>query len=235
MNNMAERRLLWDACYNVRDLGDFTTQDNQQTRWQAFVRADNLARLSPIGQKAVIDYGVKTIIDLRSDYELDIDPPSFALLSEQSDYPYYVNLPLLNESDKEGIQLIDQSQSLSEMYRLIVDRFQENIAVILKACAARSMNGTILFHCHSGRDRTGLIAAILLVLAGVDHLTIAKDYALSNVYIQPTYEKSLTEQPEIMLDLLAYLDTQYGGVRAYLLNGGVTAQELSYIQAFLLG
>ena len=134
MDKETKRRLLWDACYNVRDLGGFTTQDNQQTRWGAYVRADNLARLSPAGREVLIDYGVTTIIDLRSDYELDIDPPPFAPLSEQSDYPYYVNLPLLDESDKEGIQLIDQSQSLSETYRLIVDRFQENIAVILRDC-----------------------------------------------------------------------------------------------------
>lgn len=234
MNEQTERRLLWDACYNVRDLGGYSTKHKKQTRWRAFVRADNLARLSPDGKKALITYGVNTIIDLRSDYELNIDPPPFASLNGQNGYPQYINLPMLDESDKVGVEIINQTQSLTEMYSTIIDRYQENIALIMKAFA-KATNGTILFHCRSGRDRTGLITAMLLSVAGVDYPTIAKDYAISSVYIQPTFEKPLSEQPEIMLNFLAYLDTQYGGTRAYLLKSGVTEQDLTRIHYHLLG
>ena len=234
MNKQTERRLLWDACYNVRDLGGYSTKHKNQTRWRAFVRADNLARLSPDGKEALIAYGVNTIIDLRSDYELDIDPSPFTLLNSQNHYPQYINLPLLDESDKAGMELINQTKSLSEMYCLILDRYQGNITLIMKAFA-KAANGTILFHCHSGRDRTGLIAAMLLSLVGVDYPTIAKDYAISNVYIQPTFEETLSEEPETMLNFLGHLDTQHGGTRTYLLNSGMTEQDLTRIHRHLLG
>jgi protein-tyrosine phosphatase len=234
MNDQTERRLLWDACYNVRDLGGYSTKHKKQTRWRVFVRADNLARLSLDGKKALIAYGVKTIIDLRSEYELNIDPPAFASFHGQKSFPEYINLPLLDESDKVGIEMINQTPSLTEMYPIIIDRCQENIARVMKAFA-KATNGTILFHCHSGRDRTGIIAAMLLALAGVDDSAIAKDYTISSVYIQPTFEKTLSEQPEIMLHFLAYLDTQYGGTREYLLKSGVGELDLARIHHHLLG
>ena len=234
MNEQIERRLLWDACYNIRDLGGYSTKHKKQTRWRAFVRADNLARLSPDGKKALIAYGVKTIIDLRSEYELDMDPPAFASFHGQNGFPQSMNLPILDENDKVGIEAINQTPSLTEMYSIIIDRYQENIAQIMRTFA-KATNGTILFHCHSGRDRTGIIAAMLLSLVGVDYSTIAKDYTISNVYIQPTFESSLIEQPEIMLHFLAYLDTQYGGTRPYLLKSGVSETDLTSIYHHLLG
>ncbi|MCP5098208.1 MAG: tyrosine-protein phosphatase [Chloroflexi bacterium] len=234
MDKQNERRLLWDACYNIRDLGGYATHYNNETRWGAFVRADNLARLSLEGQAALIAYGVRTIIDLRSAYELDIDPPPFALTSGLDGYPHYLNLPMLDEDDVEGMELLNQMQSLFEMYCLIVDRFKSNIVQIMHAIA-EAADGTILFHCHSGRDRTGLIAALLLSMAGADAATIAQDYAISSTYIQPTFEKTLTEQPKIMVDLLAHLETKYGGTRTYLLKSGMSKQELTHIQSYLLG
>jgi protein-tyrosine phosphatase len=234
MNEQTERRLFWDACYNVRDLGGHSAAHSQQTRWRAFVRADNLARLSSDGKKALIAYGVKTIIDLRSAYELDIDPPPFASSNGQPGFPRYINLPLMDESDNVGMEAINKAPSLTEIYSVIIDRYQENIARVMKAFAAEA-NGTILYHCHSGRDRTGLVTAMLLSLAGVDDTAIAKDYAMSSVYIQPTFAKLLSEEPEIMLNFLAHLDAQYGGTRAYLLRSGVDEEDLTRIQSHLLG
>jgi protein-tyrosine phosphatase len=234
MNEQTERRLLWDACYNVRDLGGYSTKYDRQTRWRAFVRADSLARLSPDGKKALVAYGVKTIIDLRSEHELNIDPPPFVSLHAQNGFPQYVNVPILDETDKVGIEMMNQAPTITGMYSIIIDRYQENIARVMQVIA-KATNGTILFHCRSGKDRTGIIAAMLLSLAGVDYSTIAKDYTISSVYIQPTYEKPLFEQPEIMLDFLAYLDTKYGGARAYLLESGVSERDLTRIQDHLLG
>lgn len=234
MGIQTERRLFWNACYNIRDLGGYSTIHKKQTQYRAFVRADNLARLSQDGKDALINYGVSTIVDLRSAYELEIDPPPFSASSAQNGYPDYINLPILDENDKVGMEIINQTQSLTEMYCLIVDRYQENIFSIMRAFAT-AKNGCILFHCHSGRDRTGLITALLLSLAGVDYPAIAKDYAVSSVYIQPTFDKPLSEQPEIMLDFLAHLDAQHGGTRAYLLKSGMTEQDLTHICSRLLG
>ena len=56
LSDQSARRLHWDACYNVRDLGGYATADGGRTRWGAFVRADNLSRLTPAGQSALIAY-----------------------------------------------------------------------------------------------------------------------------------------------------------------------------------
>jgi protein-tyrosine phosphatase len=73
-----ERRLSWDACFNVRDLGGHPIVDGGQTRWRAVVRADTLCRLSETGRAALVDYGVRTVIDLRSARELEAVPHPFA-------------------------------------------------------------------------------------------------------------------------------------------------------------
>ena len=145
----------------------------------------------------------------------------------------YKNIPMIDESDKDGMAILEQTQSLSEIYCWILDRYQKNIVCIMNAFV-KATKGTILFHCHSGRDRTGLIAAMLLALAGVDYPTIAKDYAVSSVYIQPTFEENLTEQPGIMLHLLAYLDKEYSGAKAYLLKFGMTERNLTHLCSHLV-
>ncbi|MEM7112945.1 MAG: tyrosine-protein phosphatase [Chloroflexota bacterium] len=231
-----DRRLPWDACYNVRHLGAFVTTNQQQTNKNGFVRSDNLARLSAMGQQSLRDYGVTTIIDLRDAYELDIDPPPFAPTSGQDGYPTYHHLPLMNADDEVGIKRVYELKG-GTLYCWMIDRFGPNIAAILKTmaqAARQAPNGTILIHCHAGRDRTGIIMGLLLALVGVAPKTIAQDYAISNTYIQPTFEKPLTEQPEIMLEMLAHLDSQYGGVANYLLQAGMTEQELDQLRSHLL-
>lgn len=235
MNLQTKRHLLWESCYNARDMGGFVTKDGQSTHFQAFIRSDNLSRLTPEGRATLVNYGVGTIVDLRSDYELDMDPPQFAKTSQQEGYPNYINLPLLDESDKASIKKIDQMTSLTEMYYLIIDKFQANIGLIMTHLAQATRNdGAVLFHCHSGRDRTGLIAAFLLWLVGVEKSIIADDYALSNEYIQPTYSKTLYKQPEIMLNLMDYIEQKHGGITAYLLTAGVAQEDLNRLVTYFL-
>src|SRR4051812_3403516 len=90
----AARDLTWADCYNARDLGGYPTADRRTTRWQALIRADNLVRLTPAGQAALRAYGVRTILDLRLAYELEIDPNPFAATSGPPGEPRYVNRPL---------------------------------------------------------------------------------------------------------------------------------------------
>ena len=233
--SVENRRLFWNACYNVRDLGGLPAGPDQQlTRSHAFVRADNLARLSPAGQTDLVAYGIRTIIDLRSEFELAIDPPPFAANSGQPGHPTYQNIPLLDETDAEGIAQGNQLTSLADYYIFAADRYQANIGQIITAMAAATEQGAILFHCHSGRDRTGIIAGLLLALAGVDHQLIAADYAVSNRYLQPAFQKTLVEEPEIILSLLHHLENSYGSVRGYLRSCQVNDTDLSRLYQHLL-
>ena len=150
-----DRRLPWDACYNSRHLGGFIATNEQRTSRRAFVRTDNLARLSAAGQQALRDYGVTTIIDVRDAYELDIDPPPFAPTSGQDGYPTYHHLPLMNADDEVGIKGVYELKG-GKLYCWMIDRFGANIAAILKTMAnaiAQAPDSIVLFHCHAGRDR----------------------------------------------------------------------------------
>src|SRR4051794_6018822 len=233
------RSLPWGGCYNVRELGGYATSDGGQTRWKSIVRADNVNRLNASGWAALDEYGIHTVIDLRSPSEVDEDaaprPKSIETLA----------LPLLNEADTATMVEIYTSTSAEQTYALILARCKANFARILAAVESARPGG-ILVHCQAGRDRTGLVSALLLGLAGVSPREIAEDYAVSERHLQPLYEQLLEtiESPaereqlarenqcraETMLDVLAHLDQGYGGPAKYILGCGVHDSDLARLR-----
>jgi len=243
-------RLHWDACYNARDLGGYATADGGRTRWGAFVRADNMSRLTPAGQAALIAYSVRTVIDLRRAEELTIDLNPFAPPSEHTRAVTYLNLPLGLHAERDGILAVQAAgegddASLLELSRQVLDHYWRGIAGVINAIAAAPA-GAVLFHCHAGKDRTGLIAALLLALAGVPHATIAEDYALSQVCLQPIFDQRLSREPdparrermaqmmgaapETMLGVLAHLDAHHSGAERYLRVAGVAEADVERLR-----
>src|SRR5438309_1708403 len=97
------RHLAWPHCLNVRELGGYPIAGGGQVRWRALLRGDNLCRLTPEGCSALVDYGVRTIIDLRSPWELELAPHPFRQSEQSSRWPTYLNLPLLDEADAPGM------------------------------------------------------------------------------------------------------------------------------------
>ena len=199
---MGEERLMrllaWEACYNARDLGGYATVGGGRTRWGAFVRADNLRRLRSSGRAALLDYGVRTVIDLRRADELEIDPNPFAEQSGDARWPRYLNLPFGLGADRAAVAAVvaagaGPDASMDALFRLVLDQYWRGIAGVMTAIAA-APDGAVLFHCHAGKDRTGLIAALLLALAGVPAPTIAEDYALSQEYLRPMFDARLSQR-----------------------------------------
>lgn len=242
---MPQRHLAWPACFNTRDMGGLPIEGGGHTRGRTLLRSDNLCRLTEEGQQALRDYGVRTIIDLRLPAELEKDPNPFAR-GQEGGTLRYLNLPLLDEADSEG-EAAMRAQPMATQYLIMLDRYRSRIARIIKAVAAAERRGGVLVHCHSGKDRTGIIIALLLSLVGVPRDVIVEDYTGSNIYLQPIYDAWLNEksrtQAEIdgfhswayapagaMLGALDHLDEQYGGVEAYLLGAGVTREELARIK-----
>jgi protein-tyrosine phosphatase len=247
---MTRPHLRWDNCYNIRDLGGHATADGGQTRWRAIVRADNLGRLTPGGRAALLDYGVRTIVDLRRAGELAIAPSPFATLTEPASTLTYLNLPLGVGASDEGRAAVlavarGDRPSLQELFCVVLDNYWRGIASVMGAIAT-APQGAVLFHCQIGKDRTGLIAALLLALAGVPYEAIADEYALSGRCLQPYVEERLSQvpnlekrerlarlymaAPETMLGILGYLDRRHGGVESYLLAAGVAADHLERIR-----
>ena len=238
------RHLAWDACYNVRDIGGYETDDGRQTRWRALVRADDLCRLTPAGVASLRDYGVRTIVDLRSAAEVPTAGHPFARRSAADGSLTYLNLPLLDDGNPAGLAAVNAAERTEDVYIGMLEHFRGPIAAIVRA-VARAPDGTVLIHCHAGQDRTGLVVALLLALAGVPYPTIAADYALSSTYLQPLYEGWLSalatteadrsawwlaSPPDAMLAVLATLDARHGGVHAYLRAAGVSPAELERIR-----
>ena len=244
------RHLIWDGCWNVRHLGGFRIEGLGKTREGALIRSGNLARLSIQGQAAIREADVSAIIDVRSAYELKIEANPFATSKQASQLPTYYHLPLMNEDDLEAMRLVNTAPSLLAMYQIMLEHFMLNIAAIMIAIAD-APPGAVVIHCHAGKDRTGLVVALVLRLTGVSPEDIARDYALSDLYLQSQYQEmlaqktnseerislaaQLTSKPETMENLLQHIEDHYGGVGAYLKLCGVRENSLDRITQRMLG
>lgn len=179
------RRLTWDSCYNTRDIGGFKLGDGRETRWRAVIRSDNLCRLTHAGRASLVEYGVRTVIDVRAPSELLVDPPPFAMPDPRIGVAC-LNLPFFTDDDLAASPAND-TQPAAEIYVLMLHRFAPRVATIMTG-VARAEEGGVLVHCLAGKDRTGLIVALLLSLVGVPDDVIAADYALSSEYLRPDTE-----------------------------------------------
>ena len=237
------RHLPLDGTYNVRDIGGYATADGGSTRWGVFFRADSLHRLSRETQSTFQGHGIKTMIDLRRSNELEVAPNVFANSTELT----YHHLSLMVD---ELPKVVDTPMSLVDMYRVILDERQEQVRTVLSTFAApTALPGVV--HCTAGKDRTGVIVALILGLLGVSHETIIQDYALTSTYLGEAfieeskqralkrgyrwehYEPLLTCPPENMEDTLQHLDRVYGGIEAYVDHIGFTTDQVSRLRTAL--
>jgi protein-tyrosine phosphatase len=254
LRQLQPRDLVWDGCLNVRDLGGLPTQDGGETTFGAIVRADSVRQLSDEGWQALVDHGVRTVIDLRGDHELAEDPPAELPVD-------LVHVPFMEANEAEweeiGAELDaavaaapDVSTSTRDVYLIFLERFRSNAAAAVRAVADAPPGG-IVIHCAGGKDRTGLLAAFLLHLAGVADGEIAADYALSEERLRPRHEKwfaaaeteeelerlrRISQTPAAsMVGVFDELERRYGGVEQYLRGAGVTDEELELVRARLGG
>jgi protein-tyrosine phosphatase len=238
------RRLGWEGVLNARDLGGYATADGRMTRWGAVVRSDSLAALTPAGREALVDYGVRSIVDLRLPDEVAEQPNPFA--EPDTHGVAYANVSFIDP----GVGPVDDITTLADDYTSMLDRFGEKVAAVMTTIA-RAPEGGVLVHCAAGKDRTGLVSALLLGLVGVAPETIAADYALTAECLRPRDEQWLESGPgdraereealarfaptaEVMLEVLDRLTERYGGVEAYLLEAGVAPDDLARLRARLV-
>jgi protein-tyrosine phosphatase len=244
------RELAWEGCLNVRDLGGHRTEDGTETNYGAIVRADSVRQLTDAGWAAAVAYGVTSIVDLRTDAELEADPPA-DLPIEVAHVSFFEDDPeVFAEVEAVSEAAPDLVTATRDVYLVFLDRFRANVAAGMSA-VARAPAGGVVVHCVGGKDRTGLLTALLLHLAGVDDEQIAADYALSEVRLQPRHDLWLAEAGSeaererirriaatpagAILDVLQELRRRYGGVDRYLLGSGLTDDDLQLVRARLRG
>jgi protein tyrosine/serine phosphatase len=246
---VATRDLVWDGCLNVRDLGGLPTEDAGSTRFGSVIRADSVGLLTSDGWQALLETGVTRIVDLRGQDEIDDDPPRGVDLE-------VVHVPVLDHFDEETWEeiraLSEAAPSHAAATELVYLRFLEHCrpSLVTAIEAVASAPGPVVFHCYGGKDRTGLVAAILLRLAGVPVDVIADDYALSGIRLEPRHTRWLADAQddaerarierisatprEAMRAVLDALDERYGGAERYLLEGGLAPDLLGAIRSQLL-
>jgi len=246
------RDLVWDGCLNVRDLGGLDTANGGRTRYGAVVRADDVHQLSEEGWRALVAHGIRTVLDLRGDHEREDDPPAELPVE-------VVHVPFMEASEAEWEEIAEEieaaavaapdvASSTRDVYLIFLERFKANVAAAVRALA-QAPEGGIVIHCVGGKDRTGLLVAFLLHLAGVDDREVAADYALSEERLlsrhQAWFEAAESDEELARLQriartpaasmegVFAELERRYGGVEGYLRAAGVSDEGLALVRARL--
>jgi protein-tyrosine phosphatase len=238
--------LAWEGCLNVRDLGGLPTEDGRRTRAGAVVRSDNIRRLTDAGWRSLAEHGVTRIVDLRWPEELaedqprdvDIDVVHVSVLGDSYDRDYVAEL------DAHLGSVDDVADHYVWSYVDFLKRYRDRFGLALAAIA--SADGAVVVHCMGGKDRTGLVSALLLRLAGVSLETIGEDYALSAGNLAPRNEqwladaadeterekrRRLTETPaRAMVAVIEEIEDRYGDVASYLRAAGLTDEQIQQLR-----
>ncbi|MGY6708295.1 MAG: tyrosine-protein phosphatase [Rhizobiaceae bacterium] len=238
MTTTLERYIRLEGAFNVRDLGGYTIGTGGATRWRSILRADGLHGLTRGDVERLLQMGLKTVVDLRSPFELDRQPSPFRNHEAVS----YTHVPLFSE-----LAPVDMLTSgggtfdLAARYIDAADRCRPAMGRVL-AAVADADEGVVLFNCSAGKDRTGLVAAMLLSLAGVGHEEIVEDYALTGSVATPLLDRLrqqavargladdvaarlLSCEPATIRALLSHVDERYGGFRTYF-DDAVAAEHM---------
>ncbi len=245
----AARTLLWDGCVNVRELGGIPTEDGGVTRTGSVIRSDNVAGLTPAGWRALEGHGIDRIVDLRWPEEQAEDPPRSVDIE-------VVHVSVLGPTlDEEFFRALDAhvdavddvADHFAWSYVEFLERNRERFGQALAAIADAS--GRVVIHCVGGKDRTGLVAALLLRLAGVAVDEIGRDYSLSGPNLAasrmgwlesaPTEQErrrreKLSQTPAIaMARVIADVERRYGSVAGYLEAAGLEPDQIERLRARL--
>jgi protein-tyrosine phosphatase len=229
------------GAYNVRDLGGLRTRDRRETRYRVVYRGDSLDAITPEdGELLFGKLGIGAIVDLRTKAETDLIGLEFPV-------PRYRYSVLIEGRLGHEPFPSDDPAELAKVYLANIDTGRVAVRGTLEVIAANLQAGlATLFHCAAGRDRTGVIAAVLLGLVGVTDGEIAKDYVQSNrnarrvtkkLADNPLYANHGTDRPEVILlheqtilGFMRLLREQFGGPLQFCLDCGVEPQTISVIE-----
>jgi protein-tyrosine phosphatase len=239
------RHITFETVFNFRDLGGYETVDGRSIRWRRLFRADGLHRLTEEDSEQFRELGIATVIDLRAPEELDNAGHFTAVPADYHHLPIFDVYPDWSVADPEA------AGYLADRYMEMLETGRSAIARALGLLASPSAY-PLVFHCAAGKDRTGILASLVLALLRVPDDVIAADYALSQDAMQRliewarehrgTFPKPSTEvpasvieaRPETMTRFLELVRQRFGSVEGLVRDLGLGDDVPGRIQAALL-
>lgn len=240
-----KRRIEVEGCHNFRDLGGYPTAEGGRLRWRRLFRADGLHGLTQAGVATLRDeLRLGAVVDLRSSAELALDGRG-RLAQEPI---VFHHLPLFDGGERERRER-PPGLSLADLYLAMLDHAREPLGRVLTTLARTEEPA--VFHCAAGKDRTGVVSALLLSLLGVREEVIVADYAASRdaldaivdrLMASDGYREMLAElppdtlhaEPETMEHFLERLRAGFGGAAGYAQEIGVDAEDVARLRERLI-
>ncbi|MEG0276724.1 MAG: tyrosine-protein phosphatase [Coprobacillus sp.] len=234
-------RLPLENAYNVRELGGYYSNTYQSTKWHRFLRADDISCLSESDIDFLLVYGVNSVVDLRSDEECQQHPD--ALINVEGIKYYHYSFMKGNIADATRDLTSMQDFDLGDFYvELVKDK---DMVRGLLTVIADADDGCLLFHCSAGKDRTGVLSMLLLMIAGVSIADIEANYQLTYTYLKekpgfmdmiPTDMdlSCMYSKPEMIRKAIDYIVSEYEDIQTYLTACGISHEVLLRLKSKLL-
>lgn len=238
-----ERSIELDGCVNFRDLGGYPTADGRSLRWRLLFRSDALHALSSEDVAHLRDaLSLSDILDLRSSFELESEGRG-PLEHQPIEFHH---TPLFDGDPSASDRSAAADLSLGDRYVGLMEMAQQKITNVVRILA--NARGGAVYHCAAGKDRTGVISAVVLGALGVPDELIVADYALSGERIDEIiarvmsmkgYQDTLLEMPadtlhahpESMETVLSKVNGRWGSMGDYLQDGGLEADDLDRLRS----
>jgi protein-tyrosine phosphatase len=239
-----ERLIALEGAVNFRDLGGYATEDGLRTRWRVLFRADGLSELTETDLEVMRELGIRTVVDLRSGQE--VEQSRFNVEAHPVTFHHYPFIKALPNAE----DFARAPGFLGTQYTEMLDEATPQIIGALSALAAPDARPAV-FHCTAGKDRTGLLSALVLSLLGVPEETVVADYALSGAAMSRLRTKLIEKYPDgesviadsdvlfsadpaNMVTLFAHLRNRYGTVAEYAARVGVPGDVVQRLRQSLL-
>jgi protein-tyrosine phosphatase len=237
LTTAATRHLPLPGTYNVRDAGGYPTVDGGTMRRGLLIRADGLAGLDDTGRALLAELGVRTVIDLREEAEVEVAQDALGDLPVR-----YRHLPAFG-----GMRGDQRPGSLAEVYHLMVGACGQALAAVLAALAEPDALPAVV-HCTAGKDRTGVVVGLVHALIGVGAADLEADYGATAEYLSTGFTDKIRatmpagEHTDAMLaqmlacppELIRATMAQVGDVEAYLLGHGLPAGAIASLRSALV-
>lgn len=229
-------RLPMEKAYNVRELGGYAARGGSVTKYHQFLRTDNLTDITEEDKNFLLAYGLQAVIDLRGREETLIYPNPF----REHPMVSYINLPFITDSVLDMRAVKEKGFQPAEFYINLVE-YKEMVARLFRFILEH-VDGCVLFHCQAGKDRTGILAMLLLGICDVSKEDIIANYQVSHIYLKDHVELRIHDgleeleysRPEWIEAAYEHIMTEYGSFRKYLLAAGLKKKEIRRIRRKLV-